>query len=66
MADQDPWIEDTADALRAKMRRGRSSNVVRWSDLLANHHLEQCKKVVLVSSHGEDGKQKPGSTSGSR
>jgi hypothetical protein len=53
MGSNDPWIESTADALRARMRRGRPSNGVHRSELLANQHLETCEAVILAGAHGE-------------
>ena len=57
MGTHDPWIESTAEALRARMQRVRPSSGVRRSELLANHHLETCESITLDSSHGRYSEQ---------
>ena len=53
MGTNDSWIESTEEALHARMRRVRESKEVQQSTLLANQHLGDCKRILLVSSEEE-------------
>jgi hypothetical protein len=49
MTGHDSWIETTVEAIQARMRRLRSSNGVRRSELLADHYIEDCESITLGS-----------------
>ena len=49
MGDHNPWIESTEEALHARMRRVQEAGRVQRSTLLANHHLDDCERIQLVS-----------------
>ena len=49
MGEHDLWIESIAEALHARMRRVREYKEVQQLTLLANQHLDDCERIVLVS-----------------